>query len=59
MSRTITNWKCDNCKSEFHNYVSFGHPEHGFDHEWRCIKCGHINTIHIYGEFEVMQRLKR
>lgn len=47
MSRIFTEWKCDNCASEFHQYVSFGHPDEDFDYKWKCGKCGHINTLHV------------
>ena len=47
MSRVFTQWKCDNCKKEFHQYVSFGHPDKSFDYKWKCKECGHINILHV------------
>jgi hypothetical protein len=42
-----TQWICQNCKSEFRNYVSFGEPVEDFDYKWKCKKCGHVNTLHV------------
>lgn len=48
MSRIITSLKCAHCQSERKNlYISFGHPEHDFDWEWTCQKCGNQNVEKI------------
>lgn len=47
MSRIFTEWKCDNCESEFHQYISFGHPDEDFDFEWQCDECGYVNVLHV------------
>lgn len=49
MSMIVTQWICENCKSEFRKYVSFGEPKEDFDFKWECEKCGHINTHHVKG----------
>ena len=58
MSVIYTKWKCENCKSEFRNYVSFGEPVEEFDYKWKCRECGHVNTLHVpaFNLFEVQQR---
>lgn len=47
MSRIFTEWKCENCKDEFHQYVSFGHPDYSFVYKWKCKKCGHVNKLKV------------
>ena len=47
MSRIFTHWKCDNCKAEFDNWVSFGHPDEDFDYKWKCPECNHTNVLHV------------
>ena len=47
MSVIVTRWVCENCKSEFRNYVSFGEPAEDFDYKWKCKKCDHVNVYHV------------
>jgi len=47
MSVIVTRWICENCKSEFRNYVSFGEPVEDFDFQWKCGECGHENIYHV------------
>lgn len=49
MSEVITQLNCENCKTGFNTYISFGNPKESFDYKWGCEKCGHINTLHIQG----------
>lgn len=57
MSRIIQELHCIHCGEHIKNiYISFGHPEKGFDWHWECPACGKANTKHIYGEFEILQR---
>lgn len=43
MSRIVTRRKCDNCGYEKDVYISFGHPDHDINYDWKCEKCGYIN----------------
>ena len=43
MSKIITHIKCDNCRCEKDVYISFGHPDHDINYDWRCEKCGCVN----------------
>ena len=58
MSIIVTQWVCENCKSEFRNYVSFGEPAEDFDYKWKCKKCNHVNTRHVqaFNLFDVQQK---
>lgn len=47
MSRIICFWKCTKCDSEFHQYVSFGHPDKDFIFKWVCPECKSTNELKV------------